>query len=469
MMNLLRLLQPLPYPTPAKLYNIWNVAHRNEVDYQIIELQIFPLVAGDTSKNKPKFNIRATSFEEYKCGDPSATRLTILHTRFTSEMIAYIPRLVQQCSRYPRPDLLFDLKGTWYNMCHKSAHLCYYLANVKKMAAVRQADIPSETALTQKRIDQRALLRLIPTLWENGPRSVLYLGASGPVPSGVHGSYLVMPRDTIDTPIGFERWLGHPSNAYAMGHAMTWLYIMVGTGTEEDTCVALTGEGCSTKFMVDMKIAEAKMSKKKRKKGGPSERWDTAYWQSCKTTTCGKTTPANAVDPEQLQPEGWVPVARVPVWLVEISAQTRITCKVVGLFIIIAHASWGYSKVSTHAHMKGMGTLRFLASVHIVAGHMQNKGKDVMTPVLYAEFGYTWVPWFMMLSGFMLSWSAATASAKITPQGNFSTLPQFSCLGSWALFSPITHHSTTTHHSPVLNNSRLHLSPFQMPPPPLPS
>jgi hypothetical protein len=193
------------------------------------------------------------------------------------------------------------------------------------------ADMPSETALTQRGIDQRALLRLIPKLWGNGSRSVLYLGSSssGPVPSGFHGSYLVMPRDTIDKPIGFERRLGHPSNAHAMGHAMTWLHVMVGTGTEEDTCVALTDEGCSTKFMVDMKIAEAKMSKEKRKKGGPSERWHTAHWQSYKTTTCGKTTPANAVDPEQLQPGGWVPVARVPVWLVEISAQTRTTCKVV--------------------------------------------------------------------------------------------------------------------------------------------
>ena len=75
------------------------------------------------------------------------------------------------------------------------------------------------------------------------------------------------------------------------------------------------------------------MSKKKQKKLGLSKRWYTAYWQSCKTATCGKSTPANAVDPEQLQPESWVPVARVPVWLVEISAQTRITCKMVGLFV----------------------------------------------------------------------------------------------------------------------------------------
>ena len=52
MMNLLRLLQPLLHPTPAKLYNVTNMAHRKAVDCQTTESQIFPLVAGGGYKQK---------------------------------------------------------------------------------------------------------------------------------------------------------------------------------------------------------------------------------------------------------------------------------------------------------------------------------------------------------------------------------------------------------------------------------
>ena len=41
-----------------------------------------------------------------------------------------------------------------------------------------------------------------------------------------------------------------------------------------------------------------------------------------------------------------------------------------------------------------------MASVHIVAGHLYQKSA---TPNAYIfSWGYTWVPWFFMLSGYVL-------------------------------------------------------------------
>ena len=49
---------------------------------------------------------------------------------------------------------------------------------------------------------------------------------------------------------------------------------------------------------------------------------------------------------------------------------------------------------------------RYLASVHIVYGHMYQGGHlTQVSPYQFkiAQFGYTWVPWFFMLSGFILT------------------------------------------------------------------
>jgi hypothetical protein len=56
------------------------------------------------------------------------------------------------------------------------------------------------------------------------------------------------------------------------------------------------------------------------------------------------------------------------------------------------------------------GPMRFLASVHIVLGHLVRK-KDVVPTWHINQYGYTWVPWFFMLSGFILT-HARLASSK---------------------------------------------------------
>eukprot|EP00931_Biecheleriopsis_adriatica_P042206 TRINITY_DN2405_c0_g1_i2.p1 TRINITY_DN2405_c0_g1~~TRINITY_DN2405_c0_g1_i2.p1 ORF type:complete len:1595 (+),score=335.47 TRINITY_DN2405_c0_g1_i2:126-4787(+) len=47
-----------------------------------------------------------------------------------------------------------------------------------------------------------------------------------------------------------------------------------------------------------------------------------------------------------------------------------------------------------------LGLARFLGSTHVVMGHLSAKG--VTDPVYFFGWGFTWVPWFFMLSGFVL-------------------------------------------------------------------
>ena len=50
--------------------------------------------------------------------------------------------------------------------------------------------------------------------------------------------------------------------------------------------------------------------------------------------------------------------------------------------------------------LTSLGPARFLASMHIVAGHLYQK--SALGPLFFFSWGYTWVPWFFMLSGYVL-------------------------------------------------------------------
>lgn len=62
------------------------------------------------------------------------------------------------------------------------------------------------------------------------------------------------------------------------------------------------------------------------------------------------------------------------------------------------------AKPSTGIRLAGnkypLGLARFLGSTHVVLGHLFAKG--VTEPVYFFGWGFTWVPWFFMLSGFVL-------------------------------------------------------------------
>eukprot|EP00542_Grammatophora_oceanica_P010719 CAMPEP_0194043410 /NCGR_PEP_ID=MMETSP0009_2-20130614/15043_1 /TAXON_ID=210454 /ORGANISM="Grammatophora oceanica, Strain CCMP 410" /LENGTH=2015 /DNA_ID=CAMNT_0038687603 /DNA_START=1 /DNA_END=6048 /DNA_ORIENTATION=+ len=52
-------------------------------------------------------------------------------------------------------------------------------------------------------------------------------------------------------------------------------------------------------------------------------------------------------------------------------------------------------------YLHSLGMARLFASVHIVLGHLYAKG--VVANVYFFGWGYTWVPWFFMLSGYVLT------------------------------------------------------------------
>ena len=55
---------------------------------------------------------------------------------------------------------------------------------------------------------------------------------------------------------------------------------------------------------------------------------------------------------------------------------------------------------ATGERITSLGPARFMASMHIVAGHLYQK--SALGPLHLLSWGYTWVPWFFMLSGYVL-------------------------------------------------------------------
>ena len=55
---------------------------------------------------------------------------------------------------------------------------------------------------------------------------------------------------------------------------------------------------------------------------------------------------------------------------------------------------------ATGERLTSLGPARFMASMHIVAGHLYQK--SALGPMYLLSWGYTWVPWFFMLSGYVL-------------------------------------------------------------------
>ena len=55
------------------------------------------------------------------------------------------------------------------------------------------------------------------------------------------------------------------------------------------------------------------------------------------------------------------------------------------------------------SYLPALGMARLLASVHIVVGHLHAEGALRDDSVYAFRYGFTWVPWFFMLSGFVLT------------------------------------------------------------------
>eukprot|EP00121_Abeoforma_whisleri_P001055 Awhi_evm1s939 len=55
--------------------------------------------------------------------------------------------------------------------------------------------------------------------------------------------------------------------------------------------------------------------------------------------------------------------------------------------------------------LSALGPARYIASVHIVCGHLVRRSPSPVPTWVTSDWGYTWVPWFFMLSGFVLTFA----------------------------------------------------------------
>jgi peptidoglycan/LPS O-acetylase OafA/YrhL len=68
--------------------------------------------------------------------------------------------------------------------------------------------------------------------------------------------------------------------------------------------------------------------------------------------------------------------------------------------------------------LDAIGTARFAASVHVVCGHLVNRTPSEGYPWPTSAWGFTWVPWFMMLSAFILTFAKVSKPGS-KPDGIF--------------------------------------------------
>lgn len=67
----------------------------------------------------------------------------------------------------------------------------------------------------------------------------------------------------------------------------------------------------------------------------------------------------------------------------------------------------------------GLNAVRLAASIHIVLGHLQKQGalRRSVGGVYVLRWGFTWVPWFFMLSGFVLTHARMKSRVKSSGAG----------------------------------------------------
>lgn len=69
-------------------------------------------------------------------------------------------------------------------------------------------------------------------------------------------------------------------------------------------------------------------------------------------------------------------------------------------------------------YLRSLGMARLLASVHIVLGHLYAKGETAN--VYFFGWGFTWVPWFFMLSGYVLTHARLNSRDPTKVDGPYS-------------------------------------------------
>ena len=303
--------------------------------------------------------------------------------------------LLEKCgTNRPTPNFVVDTHGKWYQFCSPGGRASGHDFCHRWTASRSKADYIE----TQYRLEAQYLTNItntvgVTTLFVErslNTRKELLMERKKFFLDQKNSNYIVLHADRKAS-IEHGLMQGHQSNAFALGDASAIFHsIITNQGTnsasgELDMCYKLhfKGDACFPT-------------------GSSKKYWGQYYWEYCATnTTSCRENPEQAEHRDTL----FKSVSQSASLLIYgMSNETRRVLVVVSLLVITIFIA-RESKKTQSMSMPGIGALRFIASIHVVAGHFQRYGSTYMAPVPLAEFGYTWVPWFMILSAFILSTS----------------------------------------------------------------
>jgi len=351
------------------------------------------------------------NFEDYSCSwkgkdDQNVLiHVTVLHSRWMTHSADRFERLVKDCGHHrPTPDLVVDVRGMWYKHCADPATMwkaCIFHHQANETNSLIKYEPEANMLLqTTNTIDAKSVLFVDRS---QSAESVEAKERKAPFQRNGKGTHLTLQYDRSTY---YPRVGSHPSSAFAVGDATAFLHTLLGQRHQASNSV---DQGC-----YDISFTNDVCNPKNAKVYNNS--WVFYYMHHCATeaVSCIEISDhAEVLVPSHGHSDnihGTSPQS-ISVLTNGFSARVRGGLVIMSVSLIATFVYIEGTKTPTHS-MPGIGTLRFIASLHIVAGHLQRFGRDYMTPVPFAEYGYTWVPWFMLLSAFILSWSAVNKKPR---------------------------------------------------------
>lgn len=358
------------------------------------------------------------SLQTYKCpsNHASSKRITMIESRFLNQYVDWVESLVHKChdeSMAPMspPTVMLDVTLLWYDMCRGATKFCFSGVTETNSEALKHAHL---VAMLDKLININTISLLVGSmdmqvLQERYVRNTTLFR---------HPNIdYVQVTEKFDSK-KYPRYLHHRPNAIMMGRVMACIFkVLVHDDFESFSCRAnVDSPGCSSIDALNHGYYE-KMNLEGKPYRGP-------MLQVCEVTpdcwfrnaSVLLSTPIrmNVSDPYH---EIYSPRKMDSISLTHFQPSSILgivlSALIVGCFI------WNEKREASGLSMPGLGVVRFMASLHIVAGHLERYGRAVMVPISFAEFGFTWVPFFMMISGFVLSWSSLTKNKAIEPWSSF--------------------------------------------------
>eukprot|EP00527_Entomoneis_sp_CCMP2396_P006373 CAMPEP_0198154480 /NCGR_PEP_ID=MMETSP1443-20131203/68618_1 /TAXON_ID=186043 /ORGANISM="Entomoneis sp., Strain CCMP2396" /LENGTH=1106 /DNA_ID=CAMNT_0043821159 /DNA_START=470 /DNA_END=3790 /DNA_ORIENTATION=- len=328
-------------------------------------------------------------------------RFTILHARFFHISDNFLSNVVVPNHPNPPPDLIVSLNTLWYDegctTWGKQVCSNIYFPNMTITKNNMRATL------------KRHLKSFTNTIDTIDTDTVQYIATypSKFIKEALSGQFTTIRHPQLPDEFTFS---DHPSHAVGMGETTVWLHALLKDDnkiqgiTNSTICTVVDGLGCFSIDAIKQGLYDI------------SDKFDAPGFYGCSSTQCQLNITIPPIIHQQRQ-ENINPSLREggthQIFALSASQEGRyvwIFFSIAAVLLFVFQECVG--KGATHS-MLGLGTVRIFASLHVVAGHLQRYGRDVMIPIPLAEFGFSWVPFFMMMSGFVLSWSKLNKPKKL--------------------------------------------------------